>query len=104
MIHCPHCGGALDAPGIALAIRKPRPKDQKLLGLLMEARPKAIELRQLIEGLYGSHPSATPTDEKSAVRARISRLRHRLAASGWTVENEPGVGYRLERIEGGKHD
>ncbi|MER9524048.1 hypothetical protein NKI96_10730 [Mesorhizobium sp. M0292] len=67
---------------------------------LVKQHPNSVTADDLIDDIYRG--SRLPASARQALRVQMSRLRDKLAISGWTVSNENhGRGrkaeYRLER-------
>lgn len=79
-----------------IAIPHLTPTEQRLFRAMSDGSltPQAT----LIRAMWGLN---APMDDEAvaAVRQNIFRLRKKLAASEWRIENHVGVGYRLVKVE-----
>lgn len=64
--------------------------------------PRAISSPELVEEMYRDHYNGGPEQPERVMRVVLTRLRHKLAGTGWTIpKRRSGRGnvsrYRLER-------
>src|SRR5580765_1545803 len=65
-----------------------------VLTMLLMAVGQVVPKERLVEALWGEEPP----DAESALRVNVTRLRKRLAPTGWTITNRR-TGYQLDGVE-----
>lgn len=74
------------------------PTEQRLFRMLTLAGGELVSLNSLLRAGWGSEMEMDETTPH-LIHVNIQRLRKKLAASDWRIENHVGVGYRLVRVE-----
>lgn len=77
------------------------PKERDLVEALDVSRGRYVSRDNLIDRMYGQLSSDKIPDPK-IIDVLVLKVRRKLVASGWTVGNSHGVGFRLEEGEAAK--
>lgn len=76
------------------------PRERQVLDVLINAYPRPLSTRQIVDRVYGDDPSGGPETAENAVRVYMWRLRQKLETFGWTAKKEKGrSGVRLQQTE-----
>ncbi len=97
-LFCSHCGGVTKDYS-RIEVRSMSRMQLRLLDALVAGQNRYQSKSVLIDKIYEDDPEGGPDDAVAHLRVHIHKLRSKLEKSGFSIEVNWGVGYRLIKLE-----
>lgn len=95
---CSQCGQPM-GDFSDIDVRALGPTEFGILDALIRGRHRFLSIQQLVHHVYSHRVDGGPENAANTIRVTMTRMRKKLEAAGWTIENRWAVGFRLARLD-----